>query len=186
MVTRMTARTNFLLTGGPPDGWKARLSSTRFAVLEHVEATGSTNADLVARAGDADDGTVLVTDHQTAGRGRLGRTWDAPPGTNLLVSVLLRPDWPPENHPLVTPALSALAIFTFLGNWTAFFWPLIVTTSKELYTLPIGLTSFAVEQQVQWEKIMTGAALATIPTLVVFLLLQRFIVRGVMLAGLKG
>lgn len=88
--------------------------------------------------------------------------------------------------PLVTPALSALAIFTFLGNWTAFFWPLIVTTSPELYTLPIGLTSFAVEQSVQWEMIMTGAALATIPTLVIFLALQRFIVRGVMLAGLKG
>ena len=88
--------------------------------------------------------------------------------------------------PLVTPALSALAIFTFLGNWTAFFWPLIVTTSKELYTLPIGLTSFAVEQAIRWEMIMTGAALATIPTLFVFLVLQRFIVRGVMLAGLKG
>lgn len=88
--------------------------------------------------------------------------------------------------PLVTPALSALAIFTFLGNWTAFFWPLIVTTSKELYTLPVGLSSFAVEQSIQWEMIMTGAALATIPTLVVFLLLQRYIVRGVMLAGLKG
>lgn len=88
--------------------------------------------------------------------------------------------------PLVTPAISALAIFAFLGNWTAFFWPLIVTTSKELYTLPVGLTSFAVEQSIQWEMIMTGAALATIPTLVVFLALQRFIVRGVMLAGLKG
>ncbi|GGL77325.1 carbohydrate ABC transporter permease [Wenxinia marina] len=88
--------------------------------------------------------------------------------------------------PLVTPALSALAIFTFLGNWTAFFWPLIVTTSKELYTLPIGLTSFAVEQAIRWEMIMTGAALATIPTLLVFLALQRYIVRGVMLAGLKG
>ncbi|AGT09815.1 carbohydrate ABC transporter permease [Paracoccus aminophilus] len=88
--------------------------------------------------------------------------------------------------PLVTPALSALAIFTFLGNWTAFFWPLIVTTSAEHYTLPIGLTSFAVEQSIQWEMIMTGAALATLPTLVVFLLLQRYIVRGVMLAGLKG
>jgi multiple sugar transport system permease protein len=88
--------------------------------------------------------------------------------------------------PLVTPALSALAIFTFLGNWTAFFWPLISTTSKELYTLPVGLTSFAVEQSIQWEMIMTGAALATIPTLLVFLALQRFIVRGVMLAGLKG
>ncbi|PTE21246.1 carbohydrate ABC transporter permease [Cereibacter changlensis] len=88
--------------------------------------------------------------------------------------------------PLVTPALSALAIFTFLGNWTAFFWPLIVTTSQELYTLPIGLSSFAVEQAIQWEMIMTGAALATLPTLLVFLLLQRYIVRGVMLAGLKG
>jgi len=88
--------------------------------------------------------------------------------------------------PLVTPALSALAIFTFLGNWTAFFWPLIVTTSRELYTLPVGLSSFAVEQSIQWEMIMTGAALATLPTLLVFLVLQRYIVRGVMLAGLKG
>lgn len=88
--------------------------------------------------------------------------------------------------PLVTPALSALAIFTFLGNWTAFFWPLIVVTSRELYTLPVGLSSFAVEQSIQWEMIMTGAALATLPTLLVFLVLQRYIVRGVMLAGLKG
>jgi multiple sugar transport system permease protein len=88
--------------------------------------------------------------------------------------------------PMVVPAISALAIFTFLGNWTAFFWPLIVTTSKELYTLPVGLSSFAVEQSIQWEMIMTGAALATIPTLLVFLALQRYIVRGVMLAGLKG
>jgi multiple sugar transport system permease protein len=88
--------------------------------------------------------------------------------------------------PLVTPALSALAIFTFLGNWTAFFWPLIVTTSRELYTLPVGLSSFAVEQSIQWEMIMTGAAIATLPTLIVFIILQRYIVRGVMLAGLKG
>jgi multiple sugar transport system permease protein len=88
--------------------------------------------------------------------------------------------------PLVTPALSALAIFTFLGNWTAFIWPLIVTTSKELYTVPVGLSSFAVEQSIQWEMIMTGASLATLPTLLVFLALQRYIVRGVVMAGLKG
>jgi multiple sugar transport system permease protein len=88
--------------------------------------------------------------------------------------------------PLVTPALSALAIFTFLGNWTAFIWPLIVTTSKELYTVPVGLSSFAVEQSIQWEMIMTGASLATLPTLLVFLILQRYIVRGVVMAGLKG
>jgi BirA family biotin operon repressor/biotin-[acetyl-CoA-carboxylase] ligase len=57
-----------------------------------VEETGSTNADLMAaaRAG-APNGTVLVADHQTAGRGRLGRTWRAPPGSALLCSILLRP-----------------------------------------------------------------------------------------------
>jgi multiple sugar transport system permease protein len=88
--------------------------------------------------------------------------------------------------PLVAPAISALAIFTFLGNWTAFFWPLIVTTSNTLYTIPVGISSFSDAQDTKWELIMTGAALATIPTLVVFVVLQRFIVRGVMLAGLKG
>lgn len=88
--------------------------------------------------------------------------------------------------PLVTPALSALAIFTFLGNWTAFIWPLIVTTSAELYTLPVGLSSFSVEQAIRWELIMTGASIATLPTLLIFIILQRFIVRGVVMAGLKG
>ena len=88
--------------------------------------------------------------------------------------------------PLVKPALAALAIFVFLGNWTAFIWPLIVTNSQELYTLPVGLTTFSVEQQVEWELIMTGAALATIPTLIVFLIFQRYIIRGVVMAGLKG
>ena len=73
--------------------------------------------------------------------------------------------------PLVTPALSALAIFTFLGNWTAFLWPLIVDDEPELYTLPVGLSSFAGEPA-KWEMIMTGASVATLPTLVVFLLLQ--------------
>ncbi|MGD1886945.1 MAG: carbohydrate ABC transporter permease [Cohaesibacteraceae bacterium] len=88
--------------------------------------------------------------------------------------------------PMVRPALAALAIFIFLGNWTAFLWPLIVTTSSELYTLPVGLSSFGDEADVQWELIMTGAAISTIPTLVVFLIFQRFIIRGVVMAGLKG
>jgi multiple sugar transport system permease protein len=88
--------------------------------------------------------------------------------------------------PLVTPALSALAIFTFLGNWTAFLWPLISTTDRRLYTLPVGLASFSSEFQTEWEMVMTGASIATLPTLLVFVVLQRYIIRGVMLAGLKG
>ncbi|QXT38213.1 carbohydrate ABC transporter permease [Gymnodinialimonas ceratoperidinii] len=88
--------------------------------------------------------------------------------------------------PMVRPALAALAIFIFLGNWTAFLWPLIVTTSPELYTLPVGLSSFGDEADVAWELIMTGAAISTLPTLIFFLIFQRFIIRGVVMAGLKG
>jgi BirA family transcriptional regulator, biotin operon repressor / biotin---[acetyl-CoA-carboxylase] ligase len=76
------------------------LERTRFSDVRCVDETGSTNADLMAlaRAG-AGDGTVLVADHQTAGRGRADRTWIAPPGSSLLVSVLLR----------ATPAFAPLA-----------------------------------------------------------------------------
>ena len=88
--------------------------------------------------------------------------------------------------PLVGPALSALAIFTFLGNWTAFLWPLISTTRRELYTLPVGLASFSGEFQREWEMVMAGASVATLPVLLLFVLLQKYIVRGVMLAGIKG
>lgn len=88
--------------------------------------------------------------------------------------------------PLVKPALAALAIFVFLGNWTAFIWPLIVTNSPEMYTLPVGLTTFSVEQAVEWELVMTGAAISTLPTLIMFLIFQRFIIRGVVMTGLKG
>jgi len=88
--------------------------------------------------------------------------------------------------PLVTPALSALAIFTFLGSWTAFLWPLIVTNSASNYTVPVGLASFSGEFTTEWNMIMTGAAVATIPTLVVFILLQKYIIRGVILSGVKG
>ena len=88
--------------------------------------------------------------------------------------------------PLVAPALSALAIFAFLGNWTAFLWPLIVTTSPGLYTVPVGLASLSGEFQTDWEMIMTGASIATLPTLVVFIVLQRNIINGIMMTGLKG
>ncbi len=61
--------------------------------MHHVAETGSTNADLVDAviAGTASNRTVLAADHQTAGRGRLDRRWDAPPGTNLLVSIVIAP-----------------------------------------------------------------------------------------------
>jgi len=65
-------------SGRWPPGW----------TVEHVASTGSTNADLLADSAARPDRSVLVADHQTAGRGRLNRRWDAPPGTNLLASLL--------------------------------------------------------------------------------------------------
>jgi BirA family biotin operon repressor/biotin-[acetyl-CoA-carboxylase] ligase len=73
-------------------GVLAALGGTRFADVRWVASTGSTNADALDLARDgAPEGIVVVADHQTAGRGRRSRTWVAPPGASLLVSVLLRP-----------------------------------------------------------------------------------------------
>jgi BirA family biotin operon repressor/biotin-[acetyl-CoA-carboxylase] ligase len=75
---------------------------TRFADVRWVAETGSTNRDLLAEAAaGAPEGVVLVADHQTAGRGRLDRTWTAPAGSSLLVSVLLRPPVEPGQAYLV-------------------------------------------------------------------------------------
>jgi BirA family biotin operon repressor/biotin-[acetyl-CoA-carboxylase] ligase len=101
----------------PVASWGTALRHTRFGPFEMVGTTGSTNDDLVARAaGPAGDGLVLATDHQTAGRGRLDRRWDAPEGTNLTFSTLLRPDWldepraGPDRRGLVTSALAVSVV----------------------------------------------------------------------------
>lgn len=86
------------------------LAATRFGDVRWFPEIDSTNRWVLeqARAG-APEGLVAVADHQTAGRGRLGRSWTAPPGASLLVSVLLRPDLPPESLHLVTAAVALAA-----------------------------------------------------------------------------
>jgi multiple sugar transport system permease protein len=88
--------------------------------------------------------------------------------------------------PLVKPAIAALCIFNFIGNWNAYLWPLIIASTREFYTLPVGLSFFRGETSTQWEMIMTGASLATVPLLIVFLIFQRQIIKGIALTGLKG
>lgn len=88
--------------------------------------------------------------------------------------------------PLVKPAIAALCIFNFIGNWNAYLWPLIIASSRDYYTLPVGLSFFRGESVTEWEKIMTGASLATVPLLIVFILFQRHIIRGIALTGIKG
>jgi BirA family biotin operon repressor/biotin-[acetyl-CoA-carboxylase] ligase len=106
MVTRMPgtdARTHASDWPGDP------VPDTRFSVVRVAE-TGSTNADLLAAAADgAPDGAVLTADHQSAGRGRRGRSWEAPPGSSLLMSVLLRPDLSPARVAVLTAAVGLAA-----------------------------------------------------------------------------
>lgn len=88
--------------------------------------------------------------------------------------------------PLVKPAIAALCIFNFLGNWNAFIWPLIVTSTREMMTLPVGISFFSFEGGADWHLIMTGASLSVIPLLAVVIIFQRHIIRGIALTGLKG
>ena len=88
-----------------------RSNSPNKWVVDRVTETGSTNTDLLARAaGGAPHGSVLVADHQTAGRGRLDRVWTAPPGSNLLVSLLFRSGFDPGRPHEVTQRVGVAAI----------------------------------------------------------------------------
>ena len=89
----------------------SEVPGTRFADVRWVAETGSTNRDLLAAAAEGvPEGLVLVADHQTAGRGRLDRSWIAPAGASLLVSALLRPTTGPRELFLLTLACGLAAI----------------------------------------------------------------------------
>ncbi|MEZ4869695.1 MAG: carbohydrate ABC transporter permease [Caldilineaceae bacterium] len=87
--------------------------------------------------------------------------------------------------PLARPVLATLIAFYFMWNWNDFLWPLIVLTSSEKYVLPLGLAVFVAEFGTQHGLIMAGASLAIIPVLMIFLLMQRYIIEGITLTGLK-
>jgi multiple sugar transport system permease protein len=88
--------------------------------------------------------------------------------------------------PLVRPALASLAIFTFVGNWDSFLWPLIITNERAMFTLPVGLQSFAGAHGVQYHLVIAAANLVVLPVLVVFIVLQKQIIQGIALTGTKG
>ena len=88
--------------------------------------------------------------------------------------------------PLVRPALSALAIFTFVGSWNAFFWPLIIVDTPELKTLPLAVADLSSGQVVQsWPVLMAAATMVVMPMILVFLVFQRQFVRGIAMTGMR-
>jgi multiple sugar transport system permease protein len=87
--------------------------------------------------------------------------------------------------PLSRPALAAMAIFTFQFFWEDFYGPLIFISSPELYTLPLGLGLFVVQNRTVWNLVVAGSVVATIPMIIIFFMFQRYFVRGIALSGLK-
>jgi multiple sugar transport system permease protein len=88
--------------------------------------------------------------------------------------------------PLSKPALAAVGIFTFQFYWSDLLGPLIFISKRELYTLPLGLTTFVLPNRSAWDLIMAGSVLATIPLIVIFFIFQRQFVRGISISGIKG
>ena len=87
--------------------------------------------------------------------------------------------------PLCRPAISAVAILTFITSWNAFLWPLLVLTQTKSQTIPVGLSSLIGGAAIQYAETMASAVLGILPLLAVFLLLQRQIAQGVANTGIK-
>jgi multiple sugar transport system permease protein len=89
--------------------------------------------------------------------------------------------------PLSGPAISTLLLVAFLAHWNALLWPLVMSTTENTRTVVLGLREFQGQYFTEWDILLAGAVVATIPTIVVYLLAQRWFTRGVvMAAGIGG
>jgi multiple sugar transport system permease protein len=88
--------------------------------------------------------------------------------------------------PLSGPALATLGIFTFLGNWQSFLYPLVMVSNDQYKTIPLGLLDFVDLNSANWPLLMAASVWSILPIIAVFLFGQRFFVSGVRLGGVKG
>jgi multiple sugar transport system permease protein len=88
--------------------------------------------------------------------------------------------------PVAKPAIAVLAVFTFINYWNSFLWPLIIISTQDMATVPIGLNSFLGQQGNQWQLLMAASTISMIPTALIVIFLQRHLVKGIALSGLGG
>jgi multiple sugar transport system permease protein len=88
--------------------------------------------------------------------------------------------------PLTGPIAATVVILKFMGSWNSFLWPLVILSGEALRTVPIYMASFADESNRAYGSTLAVAALAILPVLLVFLVLQKYIVQSIALSGLKG
>jgi len=88
--------------------------------------------------------------------------------------------------PLSKPVLATVALFTFMGAWNEFLWALIVMLDEAKYTLPVALANLNGQHNTDWGLLMAGSVVVILPVVLIFLVMQRFYVRGITMSGLKG
>lgn len=88
--------------------------------------------------------------------------------------------------PLCKPAIGALSIFTFMGNWNSLIWPMIVATSDKLRTIPVGLVAFEGEFFTPFNQLFAMSVLAILPTFLFFMFLRQKLITGMAMVGIKG
>jgi multiple sugar transport system permease protein len=88
--------------------------------------------------------------------------------------------------PMSKTAIAAVGIFIFLNSWNDFLWPLVVTNSEEMRTVPVGLNSFQGQYGVRWNLLMAAAVVAMLPVLVVYAFAQKWFIRGIAMTGMSG
>lgn len=88
--------------------------------------------------------------------------------------------------PLIKPALASLAIFTFMGQWNNFVWPLVIIYSSKMRTIPLALSVLNGQFGDNFAMVMAGAVVATLPVLIVFIAFQKYFIKGITLTGLKA
>jgi multiple sugar transport system permease protein len=94
--------------------------------------------------------------------------------------------WSQVIVPLSGPVLATLAIFVFQGTWNEFLWPLVVTTSDTVRTIPVGLAAFVGQYSTAWGPLMAGSVIALLPVLIIYVLGQNWFVKGITLSGMGG
>lgn len=87
--------------------------------------------------------------------------------------------------PLCRPILATLAIFSFIGAWNEFFWPLIIMLREEMQTLPVALANLNGQFNTDWGLLMAGSVLVVVPVILVFLLAQKHYIKGIAAGGVK-
>ncbi len=88
--------------------------------------------------------------------------------------------------PLIKPALAAFIIIKFMFSWNQFLWPLVIGQKQEMFTVTVGLVAFSGQWYNQWNLIAAATVLSIIPMLLVFILLQKHLVQGLVMSGTKG